>query len=92
MSCLISVYSLSLININKAAENTLYFMVIDPVFTSFIMQISCKLSVKVNLILIIRLKLCSHYCDIQDTDVLTAFISLVCVKLFNVNQNKSKNQ
>ncbi len=24
----------------------------------------------------------------QDTDVLTAFISLVCVKLFNVNQNK----
>ncbi len=26
---------------------------------------------------------------LQDTDVLTAFISLVCVKLFNVNQ-KSK--
>ncbi len=64
MSCLISVYSLSLININKAAENTLYLMTIDPVFTSFIMMISCKLPVKVNLIIIIRLKLCSHYCDI----------------------------
>ncbi len=54
MSCLISDYSLSLININKAAENTLYLMTIDPVFTSFIMLISCKLPVKVNLILIIR--------------------------------------
>ncbi len=32
MSCLMSVYSLSLININTAAENTLYFMIIDPVF------------------------------------------------------------
>ncbi len=30
----------------------------------------------------------SLLCYIQDTDVLTAFISLVCVKLFNVNQNK----
>ncbi len=29
---------------------------------------------------------------LQDTDVLTTLISLVCVKLFNVNQNKSKNQ
>ncbi len=48
----------------SAAENTLYFMTIDPVFTSFIKLISCKLPVKVNLILIIRLKLCSHYCDI----------------------------
>ncbi len=48
----------------SAAENTLYLMAIAPVFTSFIMQISCKLPVKVNLIIIIRLKLCSHYCDI----------------------------
>ncbi len=35
-------------SILSAAENTLYFMIIDPVFTSFIMQISCKLPVKVN--------------------------------------------
>ncbi len=34
----------------------------------------------------------SLLCYIQDTDVLTAFISLVCVKLFNVNRNKSNKQ
>ncbi len=34
----------------------------------------------------------SLLCYIQDTDVLTAFISLVCVKLFNVNQKKNNEQ
>ncbi len=44
-------------------------MPIDPVFTSFIMQISCKLPFKVNVILIIRLKLCRYYCDMYITIV-----------------------
>jgi len=57
-------------------------MPIDPVFTSFIMQISCKLPFKVNVTLIIRLKLCRYYCDMYKIQIYK----------IQINQNKRKNR